>query len=203
MRENLQVTTRRGPYKVGLERRADILAVALREFANAGFEAASLRAIAAKAKISHSGLLYHFDSKDDLLLAVLAAGESEDRELTASFAGSADIDALQTALLALFERHLADPSWVRLWVSLKLNAGADVDHVAHRYVTRRLHAWTAELASVLREAQQHGRVRAELDCHSAAVGLLALHEGLLIQSVAAGTADIKSPLIRALDQIRA
>lgn len=55
----------------GERTRARILAVATELFSEYGSHAVSLRDIAAKAKISHVGLLHHFANKDTLLLEVL------------------------------------------------------------------------------------------------------------------------------------
>lgn len=111
--------------------------------------------------------------------------------------------AVEAALVTLSERHFADPSWVWLWVSLKLRAAADPDHMAHSYLVQRLEVCTAELASELSEAQRHGRVRSVVDCRAAAVGVLALHEGLLVQALAGGTADVHGPLRWTFRQLRA
>lgn len=196
------VTTRRGPYKPGLEKRAQILAAALQEFSRAGFEAASLRAIAARVNITQAGLLHHFGSKQELLLAVLAAQEDEGRAFHGAHGAPLDLDDVLASLLEWAGRHLLDPSWTRLWVSLKISAGVDTDHVAHEYVTRRSEAWIEELTGVLDAAQARGEVRPGLDCRSAAVGILALQEGLFIQSMADGRTDIRRSLEWTVDQMR-
>ena len=53
--------------------RTRILAEAQREFADRGFAAARLQDIAARVGLSHATLLYHFDSKEGLYAAVIAA----------------------------------------------------------------------------------------------------------------------------------
>jgi AcrR family transcriptional regulator len=54
-----------------------ILAAALREFADRGFEGASLRAIAGAAGVTQPLVHYHFDSKDALWKAAVARGFAE------------------------------------------------------------------------------------------------------------------------------
>jgi len=51
--------------------RADLLEAALREFASVGFEAASTRAIAARAGVRQGQLTYHFETKGDLWRATV------------------------------------------------------------------------------------------------------------------------------------
>lgn len=53
------------------EIRADLIAIAARRFAVAGFEATSLRDIATEAGYSKAAVLYHFGCKDELLAAVV------------------------------------------------------------------------------------------------------------------------------------
>jgi AcrR family transcriptional regulator len=55
--------------------RERILDVALRMFADKGYEATSMREIAAQLGISKAALYYHFDSKADIVRAMLADTE--------------------------------------------------------------------------------------------------------------------------------
>ena len=61
----------------GRARRAAVLEAARRLFASQGFKGSSLAAIAQEAGITDAGLLYHFPTKNDLLLAVVAEGDRE------------------------------------------------------------------------------------------------------------------------------
>jgi len=54
-----------------------MLAAAESEFADRGYEAATMDQIATRAGVSKSHLYYHFDSKDDLLEALFAARVAE------------------------------------------------------------------------------------------------------------------------------
>jgi TetR/AcrR family transcriptional regulator, cholesterol catabolism regulator len=58
----------------GAGRRAQLLAAAAREFSAKGYEASSLRDIAAAAGVLAGSLYYHFRSKDDLFATVHAEG---------------------------------------------------------------------------------------------------------------------------------
>src|SRR5258706_14974402 len=55
----------------GVQTRQALLDSALHEFAASGFEAASTRAIAARAGVRQGQLTYHFDSKDVLWRAAV------------------------------------------------------------------------------------------------------------------------------------
>ena len=64
-----------------IETRQVILDAALSEFAQHGFDAASIRAIGARTGLQHPLITYHFRSKDDLWKAVAKNAFSQIREL--------------------------------------------------------------------------------------------------------------------------
>lgn len=61
----------RGPYRTGIRRREQLIAVAIAVFGGHGFAGASLRVIAEQADVSHATLIRYFGSKEGLLAAVL------------------------------------------------------------------------------------------------------------------------------------
>ena len=61
----------RGPYKMGVIRRRQIIEAATAAFARRGYAGASLREIADEVGVTVPGLLRHFASKEELLTAVL------------------------------------------------------------------------------------------------------------------------------------
>jgi AcrR family transcriptional regulator len=67
------------------EIRADFVAIAARHFAETGYQATSLEGIAHEAGYSKAALLYHFGSKEDLLLAVVAERLDEVDRLLGEF----------------------------------------------------------------------------------------------------------------------
>src|SRR3954470_3418057 len=65
-------TTRaRGPYRTGVRRRGQLIAVAIDVFAEHGYAGGSIRTIAQQAGVSHASVIQHFGSKEGLLIAVL------------------------------------------------------------------------------------------------------------------------------------
>lgn len=61
----------RRPHQRGLDTRRDLLEAALVEFAAVGFDAASTRAIAARAGVKQGQLTYHYETKDELWRATV------------------------------------------------------------------------------------------------------------------------------------
>jgi AcrR family transcriptional regulator len=93
----------------GAGRREQVLAAAAREFSARGYEASSLRDIAAAAGVLAGSLYYHFRSKDDLFATVHAEGF---RQLHAALDASLD--------------GLTDP-----WARLEAACAAHLDQVVN------------------------------------------------------------------------
>lgn len=70
-------------YPEGARRKAAIIQVATELFASNGYRDASLASIADGAGLTQPGLLHHFPSKSELLLAVLRGRELRDKALVA------------------------------------------------------------------------------------------------------------------------
>ena len=66
-----RVGTGRGPYAKSARQRERIIATALEYFGQQGYHGTSMREIARETGLSQAGLLHHFPSKADLLIAVL------------------------------------------------------------------------------------------------------------------------------------
>jgi AcrR family transcriptional regulator len=97
------------------EPRAKLLAAAIEHLQAHGLGQLSLRELAAAIGTSHRMLIYHFGSKEGLLVAVVQAVEAEQRAFLAGLAGDPAIgpgEAMRTMW-----RHLSDPG---LWPSERL-----------------------------------------------------------------------------------
>lgn len=104
------VRVRRRQDRAALTRR-DILKAATAEFAAVGFEGATTRSIAARAKVQHSLVIYHFQTKLGIWQAVmkqaLEAFDSEFRKRMEELKGSTDATRLHE-LQRMFIRFAAE-----------------------------------------------------------------------------------------------
>jgi AcrR family transcriptional regulator len=74
----------RGERKSTLERRQEIVRAAAKTFGTKGYQKGSLIDIAAQVGMTHAGVLHHFGSKEQLLIAVLEYRDAEDLEILAN-----------------------------------------------------------------------------------------------------------------------
>jgi AcrR family transcriptional regulator len=164
------------------ETRERLLSAAGREVVRGGVMAASLRGICEAAGYSQGAFYSNFDSKDDLLLELMARHmRDETQALRALIAASAAYD-LDTTLRRISER-LAELSetaeWSLLAVELQLYAQRDAKFAA-RYDAAKA-AYHAEFAAALDELVQRYRLRPALASLQMAIGLYALWCGFAVQ----------------------
>ncbi|MFC4950862.1 TetR/AcrR family transcriptional regulator [Pseudonocardia sp. GCM10023141] len=95
--------------------RDDLLAAALDYVTAHGIGETSLRALATELGTSHRMLIYHFGSREGLLVAIVQAVEQQQRDLLAALATDPDLPPLE--LGRRFTEQLFDPA---LWPSERL-----------------------------------------------------------------------------------
>ncbi|WP_431278388.1 TetR/AcrR family transcriptional regulator [Leifsonia poae] len=166
-------------YARGRARREEILDAAAALFAEQGFGGVSLREIAARAGISHPGLLRHFGSKDELLVDLLDRYESENQ---AWLEGRGYPDTRTASyFVELAARNASLPGYVELFTALAGEA-TSVAHPAHEHFRRRYARLRELSAEQLSAALGDGIVRGDLDPTAEAVRLAAAWDGLQLQS---------------------
>ncbi len=146
----------RGPYRTGIRRREQIIAVAIDVFGAHGYVGGSLRAIAEQAGVSHAALIQHFGSKEGLLMAVL---EEWDRRTVEN--GLTDVVGLDyfRRLPEVMAAHQENRGLLELFTTIAAEASSPA-HPAHSFIVRRYATNLATLAAHLREAVQNNDVAA-------------------------------------------
>ncbi|WP_297081411.1 TetR/AcrR family transcriptional regulator [uncultured Demequina sp.] len=141
-----------GRQRRGRDTRAHIISAAMEQFCESGYRASSLRDIAARADITHPGVLYHFPTKEALLMAVLQRRDEQGRE-TRPVVGEMGRAAL-ASMAAAAAHNETQRAMVELYAVLSAEATGP-DHPAHAYFTERyerLHANVLEAYTVARDA---------------------------------------------------
>ena len=163
----------------GRARRAAVLDAARRLFASQGFKGSSLAAIAQEAGITDAGLLYHFPTKNALLLAVIAEGDREQDEALEKVRDVQGLPLLQR--MAEFGADLeADPILTALDVTLSaenLSGGSEIN----AYFVGRYDRFRAMLTQAFEEARRAGDLVGDFDPAVEAANMTAVLDGLRLQ----------------------
>ena len=155
----------------GEDRRQRILAVAQRLITRNGGRGTTLSQIAQEAGVTTAGLLHHFESKEQLLHAVLDARDADD---LAHVDITGDVVEQLERVTERFERS---PGLIGLFTVL-LTENLDPDAPLHDRFLGRYQDAVAIVAEVIRRGQNAGRYRTDLDPAVKAVEIIAFLYGM-------------------------
>lgn len=166
----------------GDERRDNILDAARTVFGRRGYHAASTSEIAAVAGCSEPTLYKHFGSKQDLFVAALQhTGQAVKARVVAAVSGA---EHPMAALAEVSAELLTDPKWAELMRMRALAISMAEDPAIGAALRTSMLHHSATTAGVMREAQQKGDVRTDVDPEmigwiSVAISLLAAYRSAL------------------------
>jgi len=155
----------------GDDRKQRILAVAQRLLTRNGWRNTTLGQIAGGAGISTAGLLHHFESKEQLLQAVLDARDVYD-DANGDLSGDIPAEVAKVA-----ERFRRTPDLVGTFVILLIE-NLDPDAALRGRLVRRYRDAVDLVADAIRQGQSAGRYRADLDPRVKAVEIVAFVHGM-------------------------
>ena len=155
----------------GEDRKQRILEVAERLLARYGWRNTSLAQIAKEAGVSAAGLLHHFESKEQLLNAVLDARDVDD-DIHADRSGD-----LVTEICRVAERFDRAPELVGTF-SVLLIENIAPDAPLHDRLLARQRAAVDIVAELIASGQRGGRYRTDFDPAIKAVEILAFVNGM-------------------------
>jgi AcrR family transcriptional regulator len=140
----------------GEQTKVAILAAAEQLFAESGYRGASLANIAERAGVTQSGLLHHFNSKDELLVAVLEQHNRDDDALLIGPLSLGGADVI-TGLRELIVQNSENRVSVRLFAVLVAES-TSVDHPGHDYMKERYDRLRNRLVGALSIGIQRGEI---------------------------------------------
>jgi AcrR family transcriptional regulator len=155
----------------GEDRRQRILTVAERLLARNGWRTTSLAQIAKEAGVTPAGLLHHFESKEQLLNAVLDARDADD---DAHADRSGDLIAELGRVPERFERA---PELVGTFTVLLVENIAP-DAPLHDRMHKRYRDAVDIIADIIKRGQNEERYRRDFDAANKAVEILAFINGM-------------------------
>jgi AcrR family transcriptional regulator len=156
----------------GEDRRQRILAVAERLLARNGWRNTSLAQIAKEAGVTPAGLLHHFESKEQLLNAVLDARDADDDAHADYRSGD-----LITELIRVPERFERAPELIGTFTVLLVENIAP-DAPLHDRMHKRYSDAVDIIARIIKRSQSDGTFRPDFDAVTKAVEILAFITGM-------------------------
>lgn len=155
----------------GEERRQRILDVAQRLLTRNGWRSTTLGQIAREAGVSSAGLLHHFESKEQLLHAVLDTRDSYD---LARLDRSADLFETIEKIVERFEQA---PELVGMFTVLLIE-NIDPEAPLHERLLDRYRSALDTVSDWIRSGQRAGRYSADVDPGVKAVEIVAFLNGM-------------------------
>ena len=155
----------------GEDRRQRILAAAQRLMTRNGSKGTSLGQIAREAGVSPAGLLHHFESKDQLLHAVLDDRDADD--LAAADFSLSPVEQLERVV----ERYQRSPELIGTFTVL-LTENLNPDAPLHDRFLDRYRAAVEIIASGIERGQRAGKYRLDLDPAVKATEIVAFLTGM-------------------------
>jgi AcrR family transcriptional regulator len=147
----------RGPYRNGIQRREQILESAGDVFGRHGYAGGSLREIARRVGVTPAALLRHFDSKEELLVAVLEGWDDANASSRALIAEAPPLEHF-AALIRVMEQHHEHRGFIELFLTMCVEA-SDPQHPARGWVTARYRRVVETGIRSLERAIERGEIR--------------------------------------------
>ncbi|WP_433832653.1 TetR/AcrR family transcriptional regulator [Actinoplanes sp. CA-015351] len=184
---------KRGPYQRSLERREQIVLAVVDLVDELGHDGVTTAQVAARSGSSEPTVLYHYPTKDHLLVAALERMDDLEAEILVDNGDDAMLDyeplrANADATVALSDNRL------RLFVVLKGQA-ATPGHPAGAYFVRRTERSMEIFARLIAGRQKAGLAHPGLDPRDTARQVIALWEGLTFMRLTDPAFDVGQSLI--------
>ena len=162
----------------GVARRRLIIDAAIEVFTRRGFRGSSLAEVAEHAGITAAGVLYHFKTKDELLLEVI---RERDRRQGTILEEVARADGLGSIIGAVRFAEIAEqePHLQALHTVLEIES-LDPESPAYEYFRARNEFLLRATEANLRRLQAAGHVRRDVDCGRVARQMIAFEHGAAV-----------------------
>ncbi|MFD4958753.1 TetR/AcrR family transcriptional regulator [Microbacterium sp. NPDC058389] len=188
-------------YRVGRERRAQILEGAIALFAREGYGDTSLRDIAERVGVSKSTLLHYYGTKEELLSAVLSERDHLIESRGSYVRATRAADELRAMPGGAAENAATAPGLIEVYAVLSCEA-RPADHPAHAYFEERFRGVLDHFAALFRAAQEDGDLPSHRDPEFEAVWLTAMWDGLQYQWLYdRSSVDVAAQLTAHLDDV--
>lgn len=169
----------KGDASVTEARKLQILQAAFDVFSSKGFRGGSIAQVADLVGISEAGVLHHFKSKSELLIAVLEYRDQITQEVAHITEHMNGIEFVQ-GWFNLVDFNVSHPGIVELYCIVSAEATAE-DHPAHEFFKRRYEYVIGISTNLISDLEKNGHLRSDLEPSDVARSLIALSDGLQVQ----------------------
>ena len=165
----------------GRASRKAILAAAADVFAENGYRGTSLTEIANRVGMTQPGLLHHFNTKDQLLLAVVEEHEAESEHASTMMDDLAPENFLLVESMAKLAASNARARLAQLLLTTLSAEAIPLNHPLHEHFVQRYRRFRRGLAALLERAVESGAIRSDIDPQEIAREMIATLDGLHLQ----------------------
>jgi len=188
----------RGPYARTAQRRRSIARAVLDIVVDKGHGNVTTAEVARRAGTSEATVLYHYATKEHLLVAALNCSDDEDEEQ--EIEGAAHILDTEERLKTFARTVVRRENVMRLYTTLAGDATTP-GHPAHEYFAQRYRAAIARFAELIERRQAAGLAHPGLDAVEVARQFVATWDGIQAQWLVEPDFDLGEVLVRAFRRL--
>jgi AcrR family transcriptional regulator len=163
----------------GRSRREQIIAATAALVREVGPQGVSLKAVGARSGLTHVGVLHHFRSRQELLLAVLAEHERAGRDRLDAIWEDGGLATLRR-LPEIARAAEKEPNFTKLALILAAD-GLDGNGPVRGYFVDRYRSIRHGLVRTLRRGQEAGEIRPDIDAEAKAATIAAFIDAMPVQ----------------------
>jgi AcrR family transcriptional regulator len=189
----------RGPYARTAQRRRTIARAVLDVVQEKGHGNVTTAEVAHRAGASEATVLYHYPTKDHLLVAALQCSDDEDEERGSVGEAAQGLD-VEKGLKAFAQAALRRENVMRLYTALAGDATTP-GHPAQEFFAEHYRASTARFARIVEQRQAAGQAHPGLDAVEVARQFVAAWDGLQAQWLVDPVFDLGDVLVRAFRRL--
>ena len=186
----------RGPYAKTARVRAGIIESATAVFSEFGFRGATMKDVAERAGISQRGLVFHFETKDELLLQVLEYRDQQTAEILAAEGNRGQLPGL----LAVVHDNAQYPRLIELQTLISAEA-TSADHPAHQHYAGRFDNYRVYISQIFDAIRAAGELVSPLPSTELAATFIGLVDGLQLQWLYDPGIDVEAAAVAYLTMV--
>lgn len=185
-------------YAKGQAKREEILVGLMNALSRGELRNPPLKAIGKALGVEPAHILYYFGSREDLIQAVIVRWDQDN----VNRPGNADHDDIDLdQYVTMIARNVNKPGVIHLYLAFAAEA-VEPSHPAHEFIRKRFERVIRSIAAAIAREQAAGTIPPGIDATIEARLLIALADGLQLQSLIDPDVDPAAHLAAAIAQLR-